>query len=180
MSSRSGFTLLEVLVVTLVLGIAAAVAIPSFTSIGGERLDLAATEVADALRFARGEALRTGQPYGVSADVATQRVRVYWLDKSGFLPVLRYTVRHPLDKRLYDLSLGADPLLSGVTLAEATFLFQGSPTPVRMLGFGPDGTPKYDSGFTVSLLQSAVLRLSQGSDERTIRVEPITGRVTVQ
>ena len=54
-----GVTLPELLIVLTILGVAAAVAIPSLSSSNPQTLDLAAEEFANAMRFARSEALRT-------------------------------------------------------------------------------------------------------------------------
>ena len=53
-------------------GIAAAVAIPDISTTNPNRLDLAAEEIAQAIRFARSESLRTGEIHGVHEEVRTR------------------------------------------------------------------------------------------------------------
>jgi len=175
----AGFTLLEVLLATFILGIVALAAIPSFTSSGGARLEVAASEVASAIRFARSEALRTGQPHGVYATTAAQRLQVYRLVEFLGIPVPTYDVRNPLDKQLYDLKFGTDPVLSGVTVVGAEFLYTGSTDGGGYLGFDPIGTPKYTSGGTVRMLVSASVELSYRGDCMVVKVQPMTGRVMI-
>ncbi len=162
-----------------ILGIVALAAIPSFTSGNPARLDLAAEEVASALRFARSEAVRTGKPHGVIGSTAAQSLRVYWLDESGAFPTPTYTVRHPLDKKLYDLQFASDPLLAGVTLSAVTFTFEGMFGTSNYVGFNPTGLPKYNDSGIPRMLASGEIRVSCAGDERVVRVQPETGRVSI-
>jgi prepilin-type N-terminal cleavage/methylation domain-containing protein len=59
--SRSGFTMIEVMIVLVIVAIATAMAIPSMNKwSANQRLHDTARETATTLAFARGEALRTG------------------------------------------------------------------------------------------------------------------------
>ena len=73
MARGPGYSLAEVMIVLAVLSVVALVAIPIATPSADVRLDAAAQEVINALRFARIEALRTGTFYGAdfSVDPAT-------------------------------------------------------------------------------------------------------------
>jgi type II secretion system protein H len=74
---HNGFTLLEIMIVAAILGIVALVAVPSFTSTsdGEAKLDLAAGEVAAAIRFARSETMRTGTVHGAKVAVSSRSTR---------------------------------------------------------------------------------------------------------
>jgi prepilin-type N-terminal cleavage/methylation domain-containing protein len=175
-----GYTLVEVLVVVLILGVVAAALLATHGSVDAEQtLEAAAGEVAAALRFARSEAMRTGEPHGVEASTLTQRVRVYQLDISVSPPVVDYSVRHPVDKKLYHLDFSSDPMLAPVSVTSVAFWYSGLLVPQGFVGFNPDGTPKY-TGASTYMLASGAIDLAAGDQTRVVSVAPMTGRVTVQ
>ena len=100
-----GVTLVELLVVITILGVVAVVAIPNFSSSNPQTLDLAAEEFANAMRFARSEAIRTGEPRGFRQRSDTKRIRVFRPDTGTAPWTLNYDVYHPLTKQLYDIKL---------------------------------------------------------------------------
>jgi prepilin-type N-terminal cleavage/methylation domain-containing protein len=176
---RHGFTLLELMLVLAILTALGAVVIVDLAAERGEpRLEAGAAEVASALRFARAEALRTGEPHGVRITSADHRVRVYRLDTSGASPVEDFSVRYPLDKRLYDLSLDAEPVTAGVKIGLSDFRFGGDSTPRQSVCFAPDGTPV--SALDLAPLDSGTVQVSHDAGTRSVDVAPVTGRVTVQ
>ena len=79
MNPQHGFSLMELAVVVAILGIVAAVAMPNLAATDVQIVELAAAGVADAIRFARSEAIRSGTPHGVNTDAAGNRIRVYSL-----------------------------------------------------------------------------------------------------
>ena len=178
--TRRGYTLLEMLIVVTITGLVATLVMPSLSSNDVAKLDAAASEVVDAVRFARSEAIRAGEQYGVDANVAAQRVRVYRLDVSGGLPVLRYDVYHPVTKKLYDLQFDNNREFSGVRIEKSEFWFEGFFGARDLLGFNVNGVPKYNDGGTIRMLVDGRIQLSLGEHERDIEVAPMTGRVTVK
>lgn len=174
-----GYSLIEMLIVVALLALIAAAAAPSFVSDDGATLDQAADRVASAFRFARSEAIRTGQPHGVTASMFSQFVKVYRLDDSVNPPVVVYDVRDPMTKQIYDLRFGdgsSEPAISTVY-----FKFDGLFPGQTFLGFsGFTAVPKYNDSGTVRMLESGYIRLSHESRTRTIVVSPMTARVTIQ
>jgi len=177
-----GTTLIELSVVVLILAVVAAAVIRSQTSADvAPTLDAAAEEVAAAYRFARSEAIRTGEPHGVDTSTSTQHVRVYRLDTSASPPVPDYSsVRHPVDKRLYHLDFSTHPLLAQVEITSAVAWWSGLGFPTSFVGFSASGTPKYNNAGAIHMLGFASVDLAAGGETRDIRVAPMTGRVTIQ
>ena len=177
MRSR-GFTLLELVMVVLLLSIVAGVALlDRGTAVAERRLDVAASEVASALRFARAESLRTGEFHGSAITLANHQLRLFRLDLSGTPPVQLFVVDHPLDRRPYDITLPQAPFSRGVEVASASFAFAASPS-LSALAFEASGAPI--SPVTMRRLLSGQVVLQYAGRTRTVSVAAITGRVTVQ
>lgn len=161
----------------LILSIIAAIARPNLSSTGPTKLDTAAKQVAEAIRFARTEAIRTKVPRGIFTDAINERIRVYSL--SGLSPV--YDIYHPIDKKLYDIQLKTDAFVAGVDLVSASFSFTAPFTSPTNLGFNSEGNPKYSVPFgNDSMLTSGAIILSYQGQQRIISIAPMTGRVTIQ
>lgn len=173
--TNQGFSLLEMIIVVLILSIIAAIVLPNLSTTAPLKLDAAARQVAEAVRFARAEAIRTKIPHGINIDVTNDRLRVYSLPVAT--PV--YDVYHPLDKQLYDIQLNTDPIVAGVNLVSASFSFVGSFSSSIYLGFNAEGNPKYTSGSDY-MLTSGTITLSYQGQQRLIAIAPVTGRVTIQ
>jgi len=175
---ESGLTLAEVLVVVAILGIVAVAAVPNFSSMDEQRVELAATEVADALRFARAEAMRTGTPHGLRASATEERAQVYRLDLAAPSPAPEYSVRHPGSKRLYDLRLDRAPY--GADVADVGIYYDGSPVAVDYLAFDANGVPRFAADAVSHTLGQAEISVRRGDASRVVAVEPVSGRVTVR
>ena len=184
-----GYTLVELLAVVALLAIIALAALPLAAPVGESKLDASAREVANALRFARGEAIRTGAYYGVDfsvdAAVGYRRIRVFRTD-SASPPNPVYDVRDPLTKNLYDEQLVAGPGTAGVVLTNATFYYKTGLLTVVVrdwAAFDGSGAPVYYpdaanySAYSTPPNVSAVTVSYQGQN-RQVSLDPVTGRVT--
>ena len=176
-----GITLLELLIVITILGIAALVAIPYLQSPDTKRLEVAANQVVLALRYAQSQSIRTGNPHGVRVTAAEDRVVVFELDLSN-PPVDvsdEITLRNPHDKKLYDLHINTDSMTSGTGISVADFRFGGDPTSYESVVFNARGTPVHiASNGATTLMDQGEIRLNQGATVSIVRLDAITGRVT--
>jgi len=175
---QSGYSLPELLAVVIILGIAAVVAIPAISTTNPEKLELAAEEFAEAVRFTRGEAIRTGEPHGFFTDLPNQRIRVFRADTTSNPPTPVYDIYHPVSKKLYDIDLDhhafarADALSGGAN-------YRGTCDKRRYTMFDANGTAWCGDPTTVLYL-NGITTFTLGEHTRTMTLDGVTGRVTVQ
>jgi general secretion pathway protein H len=158
-----GFTLIEVLLVVLILGIAAAVAVPMMSSAGSMQVRSAANMVAADLEYAKSMAISRGQPYSVLFDKTTESYRV--LDHTG--TVIGHPVKRGSD---YIIDFRNDGRLDQVNIVDASFDGTSKVT------FDYLGSP-YNGGGTA--LNSGLVTLQAGGVTKTVRVEPVTGFISI-
>ena len=175
---EQGYTLVELLIVIIILGIAASVAIPDISTTNPGKIDLAAEEFAQAMSFARSEAIRTGQPHGFSQQSSAKRIRVFRADTGTSPWSLIYDVYHPLSKHLYDIQLNTHPFALADNLNRVVS-FKGTCNVTDNIYFDSNGIPRCADPETI-LLQQFDLTFTLGNHTRVVTLHGITGRVTVQ
>ena len=173
-----GFSLLELLLVLMVLGIVVVAAVPGLSPGDQKRLELAASEIAVAMRYARSEALRTGEPRGFQLQTTEARIRVVSADTSSNPWTPRYDVEHPGVHNFYDIDLASRPT-AGIDAITRNAVFHGNCNNSDLIFFDAGGMPSCgDSGG--ALVDQYDVTLSFGSQSRVVSLHGITGRVTVQ
>jgi type II secretion system protein H len=180
---QCGFTLTELLVVVIILGVLAAVVTPGLRSGDPEKLALAAVYVAEAMRIARSEAMRTGQVYGVTISQATQRVQVrrYDITQDPVDPL--ETLYHPFSRQLLDFDLDTRAEVSGTQIANTQDVFgYGSLGRRQTVLFDAQGLPIWivGSGPTTWAMTDGDVSLTLDGLNTTVSLAPYVGRVTVQ
>jgi len=178
LNHQAGYSLLELTIVVLILGIMAVAVIPSFFSSNPQKLDLAAQEFADAMRFARSEAMRTGNPTGFRQQSGQMRIRVFNLDVNTAPWTLIYDVYHPVSKKIYDIRLDSHPFAQADSVG-ANRVYRGTCNQAGNVYFDASGIPRCTNPETVLLDQFAVT-FTLGSDTRVLSLDSITGQVTIQ
>ena len=175
----AGVTLLETLAVIGIVAALATIAVPSADPANGLAADSAAQEVAQALRFAQREAMRTGVYHAVKLDTAAQTVGLYRLPQPGAsIDNTTPKARHPFDKRDYVVSL-ARSAGRGATLLEARFEFDKIAA-TNVVTFDPAGAPVgFVSATDIKALKAGTVRIRRGDQERVLTVAPATGRVSL-
>ncbi len=166
MTSRRGFTFVELVVVITILGILAWIAFPNFSGYSDIKLDAAARRVAADLRYAQNRAMGKRMIHGLLFEPSAARYTVFAPDAAT--PVLDPGDRNrPL---VIDFDTKAE--YQGVAISSATF---GSTSGVTFDYFG---VPRDTSGTDLAATGRVVLTYQGQAD--TIEVAPGTGKVSVR
>ena len=178
-SRQVGYTLTELMIVVMILTVIAAIVVPATTSTGPEKkLELAAEEFAAAMRFARNEAIRTGEPHGFRFLTNQERIRVFSADTSGSPWTWVWNVYHPVSKQLYDYTL-PDELFGAPDPIAHTAVYRSTCDRTAVVYFDASGTPWCLEPET-ALLDSFRLDITTNDGQIAVNLDGITGRVTVQ
>ena len=181
--AQRGYSLLELTLVVLILGIMAAAVVPSFYSGHTNKLELVAEEIAQALRFAQNQSRRTGQHHGATINQTTQTITVKKWDLTTDPVSTELVPYHPVSKQSFVFAADGFSLARGVSIANASDVFlYDTIGRRRSLIFDPEGYPVWimNAGADVYRLLDATVTLSDGSHQLSVVIAPITGRVTVQ
>ncbi len=169
------FTLAEILTVVAVIGVLVVVVIPAFSAAELKKLDVAAEEIGNALRFAIKEADRTGGYVLVDGQTVPGHLRVVNADASG---VQLGAVNDPLTKTALDIDVAGSAFSQGVGMAVQ--FYQGG-TPYAQLLVGPGAQLKAFDGAAVKgpLEAGSGVVVSVNSASVTVAINEVTGRVTL-
>jgi prepilin-type N-terminal cleavage/methylation domain-containing protein len=152
-SSHSGFTLVELVAVILILGILAFSVVPRFLDKGSIDAGAMAEQLANDIRYTQSLAMTSGQRNRINLAAAS-----YQITTSAGAPVA-----HPATGSTAAISLG------NVTLGG----YSG------YIAFDGKGVPYTDVAGT-ALSTNATITLNSAGDTRQVVVSPQTGRVVVQ
>ncbi len=155
-SRRAAFTLVELLITIVILGIAATLVVPQLASSAGFEVQAAARTVMADLQFAQNDAIAHQAPRRVVFDLNAQRYRV--TDADGI------ALPSPTHGGTYEVRFGGASRFPDTQIAAVDF--NGNPE-VR---FDALGTPS--DGGTIELI-------AEGTRYR-LTVVPLTGRVEVE
>lgn len=173
-----GYTLVEMLIVVTIIGLVATVAMSSADPVHQQELNLAGSEVADAFRFAREEARRTGIIHGVATDVPNDLIRVFRLD-DGPNPNLKvFDVYHPVTKQLYAIRIGGPPY-TGVTLSGEGGQMVGACSDPGNFGFDSVGVVRCVEP-TGTRINNAHVDLAADRLSLSVVIDGYTGRTSIQ
>lgn len=167
---QAGFTLTELLVVLLILGVVLGIAGLSPEPVEAQKIESASADIADALRFAGAEALRTTSNFGVQFGVDSRfntskdTVTVFY-EKDGANQI----ASHPISGKPYQFAIEAPLLGAEIDFAanfdsRVTVVFDGSESRA--------GAPLISEPGTVTIISGQISRI--------ITVDNVTGRVTSQ
>jgi prepilin-type N-terminal cleavage/methylation domain-containing protein len=177
----SGFSLLEMLVVVAILAIVSVLAAPLLSSTAPQKLNVAAEETANLLRFALSEARRTGGYVLVDGKTVAGQLQLFSSTSSAQQPPVSGTsiIADPLTKRAAVLTVSGNPFSQGVTLTPQ-FRAGGSAQPQLLIGPGTTQLQGFNAaGVSQGALQAnSTVLLTFGSQTATVSISHVTGLVT--
>ncbi len=165
--ARMGFTMVEILIVVVILGIVALAALPMMSSAASIQIKAAANVIAADLEYARSMAISRGQYYSVAFNAATESYEIQ--DQTG--TVISHPVRKGFD---YAIDFTADSRLNKVDIQSADF----DPGSVQTITFDYLGSPYVGAG-TTTQLNAGAITLQAGTTTITVNIEAVTGFITI-
>jgi prepilin-type N-terminal cleavage/methylation domain-containing protein len=152
-----GFTIVEVVIVVVIIGIAALIAVPMMSSAASLQIRSAANMIAADIEYARSMAISRGQNYKVVFDKDADSYKI--VDQSDNV------IQHPVKKGFtYVIDFQNESRLDRVDIISANFNAD------QTVIFDCLGSP--DSGGSVVLQADGTTR--------TVTVEPVTGFISIQ
>lgn len=150
--ASSAFTLIELMIVIVIIGIAAAMAVPMISSAASFQIRSAANIVAADLEYAKSMAISRGRSYSVVFDATAESYQIEDPDGNVVTPPGRKAT----------VQFGAGAQLNNVAITNVSFTSE-------TVTFDYLGSP--NSGGTV--------QLQAGGITKTITIEPVTGFISV-
>ena len=160
-----GFTLAELLVVIVILGIAAMVVIPSIGNTTDMQATSAARQLVSDLLFAQTYSISQKQPYQVVFDAANESYEVQESSTSS-------VITHPITKMPYSMSFLTNKHLKNVRITSADF------DSGNLVNFNSLGMPYNSAGSQLAARGTVILTV--GTHNITVTVEPVSGRINAQ
>jgi prepilin-type N-terminal cleavage/methylation domain-containing protein len=152
-----GFTIVEVVIVVVIIGIAALIAVPMMSSAASLQIRSAANMIAADIEYARSMAISRGQNYKVVFDKDADSYKI--VDQNDNV------IQHPVKKGFnYVIDFQNESRLNRVDITSA--IFNADQTVI----FDCLGSP--DSGGYVVLQADGITK--------TVTVEPVTGFISIQ
>jgi prepilin-type N-terminal cleavage/methylation domain-containing protein len=169
---RTAFTLIEILVVVLIIGIAAAIVVPQLGTRDDMKASSAARVIMADIIYAQNLAITQQNYHYLAFDVANKR---YSVRNSAMT-----NLTHPVNKNAYVVQFGPGGTngFRDLTLLSANFTGQsGGIEPT--IGFDELGTPLVHDGTTTENMTAGSIIIQAGNYRLRIDVEPYTGQITV-
>jgi prepilin-type N-terminal cleavage/methylation domain-containing protein len=165
-----GFTLIEIIIVVVILGIAAMIAVPMFSSAADMTVRAAANRITADLEYAKGMAITHQKPYSVVFDLTTES---YEIRDTATDAVINDPVR---PGSAYRVNFSTDGNFSRVNIDDADFDADST----HAVTFDYLGSPYHGKSISSGdALNSGRITLKADAFTLYVDVEPMTGYVTV-
>ncbi len=168
---RGGFTLVEIIIVIMIIGIAAFLAVPMFSSAADIQISTAANIIASDLEYVKSLAITRQKNYSVIFDPANESYRVVETSIPGT------PIPHPIKPgATFVVTFTGDSRTNHVNIVDANFDADADKT----ITFDYLGTPYRDNSGVLPLTANGQISLSADTFVMTVVVEPVTGYITIQ
>jgi prepilin-type N-terminal cleavage/methylation domain-containing protein len=158
------FTLVEVVIVVMIIGIVAAIVIPMQVSAASTELKTAANMIASDLEYAKSMAISTSKSYFVVFDTSAESYCIK--NASG------QVITHPVHIGAnYVVSFAGDGRLDKVNIVSTTF---GATNTIK---FDSLGSPFDGTG---AALSNGIIQLSAENQTMKVKIEPVTGYISIE
>ncbi len=164
-SLRRAYTLVEILITVVILGIAAAMVIPSMGDTGVLRVQAAVRQIISDISYAQSEAVAHQRSVAVLFDPAKKAYGLIDMPASGTV-----TMSMAFQTTVFDASMG-DAVISSVSFANSV----GN---ANLLIFDEQGSPVLSATSNVAPTTGQIVITGSGQTF-TISIEGYTGRVSV-
>jgi len=167
-SYLTGFTLIEIMIVVVLIGIAAMIAVPMMSSAASMQIRSAANMIAADLEYAKSMAISRGQNFSVVFE--SER---YSIKQEGSTE----PIWHPVKKGFrYIINFAGDSRLDRVDIVNADF----DADPSQTITFDYLGSPYSGTGGSKSpLLNEGSIELQADGFTKTISIKAVTGYISI-
>ena len=165
MKVHRGFTLIELVMIIVILGILALTAVPKATTTSSIRLQAACQKIASDLRYAQEMSMAQQVRFGISFDTANEAYFAYRVN-------IATKAIDPQTRNDFDISFIQLNEFKGIDIASTNFS--------NKMKFDSIGAPYDGNGVILSSQGIITLQTQGGAYSRTVRIEPKTGKVSIQ
>lgn len=165
MQKMNGFTLIELVMIIVILGILALTAVPNATTTSSIKLQAACQKITSDLRYAQEMSMAQQVRFGISFDPATETYFAYRVNVGT-------KAMDPQTRNDFDVSFTALNEFKGMDIASTNFS--------NKLEFDSTGAPYDGSGVILSSQGIITIQTTGGAYSRTVRIEAKTGKVSIQ
>jgi Tfp pilus assembly protein FimT len=169
---KRSFTIIELIMIIVIIGILAALAIPRFSSFYVLKLDSAVKKVVEDIRYVQAVAISRHANTGIVFGEDIDTYRAYVCDSDCETLANWFALEDPFTRGDLVIDFTDDPQYSGIDISGVDF---GGTNTLR---FDWQGIPQNRTG--VALSSEGTLTLSYRDNSYAIYVTPNTGRVRVE
>lgn len=163
--NKQGFTLIELVMILVIVGILAIVIIPNTTAISVLRLESGCQKLQSDLRYVQQMAMAQQVRFGISFDTGNESYFAYRVTTAT-------KAKDPQTQGNLDVSFNQLNEFKGIEIVSTNF--------DNVIEFDSTGAPYNGSGVLLTSEGIIALQAGSGAYSKTVRVEPKTGKVKIQ